>query len=291
MKNTGNFLGDHIAFYLPILDGVKNFFAENTFLYGFYPPENFGAFIRDNPADGAKLYWEEILMMAHMASATSLLRSYHWLNAICDSINNKNQFGFASNLRGFLEAASDTYDAMGPVPETLIQQKELISLILSKRGKTFATSAQLEAKLIHFLQARELLGESAPESHKVKKTAEYFESVDREKRGPVRKLYHVLCEISHPSEASVTLFLDQQSNGYRKLCVEGKYDIFADVHLKHSDAVVTAFSCGINIALISLKVLNEFPLEKYHTPILDNSRFDVFPMGERIKRTLKKTTW
>jgi hypothetical protein len=292
MKNTGNVLGDYIRFYLPILDGVKNFFAENDFNYAFYRDDFYTEIKQKDFAEGELIKVNEALMMTHMVAATSLLRGYYWLSEVSVSIINNNPFSFSACLRGFLEASADTYYSLNGVGESLVNNRESIISVLKKEGKYRINLSDIENTLIHYLRARQVWkNEEVPNNHKRKQFAEYFEALDDGLRGDVAKLYNELSELAHPSEGSVSIFINENPIGIKSLNYKPKYDIFADVSLKHSKAIEKAFMCGINISLVTLKVLNEFPKECFHTPILDNSRFDVFQLGKRIKKTLNKATW
>lgn len=230
--------------------------------------------------------------MAHLAAVTSLLRSRSWLRSAIQAIDDGSAIAFSACFRGFLEAASDTYDALGGVPEDLVKHRSDIVAQLTRRDGSVFLAGDLEARLIHFIMARELAkGESAPESHRSKQASEYFVSLDKSRQGPIRAMYRELCELSHPSRASVFLFLQTENTGHLRLDQSKSKTAAVDILSRHDDAAATAFHCGINICLISLKALNEFPMEQLHTPLLDSIGFDNLPLGARIRTHLGKTRW
>lgn len=291
MNRSQQVFGEPVRFYAPILEKVYAFALENTVEYGFVEEERFRKIAESSPSRMIQIYWQEILLRAHMAAMTSLLRSRSWLLGFVKAVDDGNSLVFAGCFRGFLEAASDTYDALGDVPEGLVENRK--GILGNLKGKEpFFGAEQLESQLIHFLVAREAAkGESLPPSHRKKQTADYFESVDKSRQGPIRELYRELCEFTHPSKASVDLFFDVQPNGVHVLSATGKPDLAEALVCKHHDAVETAFFCGINICLLTLKVLNSFPLEQLHTPLLDSFRFDRIPLGKRIAAKLGRKDW
>ena len=293
MSRSEQVFGELAGCYLPVLENIYSFLNDNTFKYGFVVSSQYDEILRTNLPSAIQIYWQEILLMSHMASVTSLLRSRALLRGTCQAVDDGNALAFASCFRGFLEAASDTYDALGNVPETLIDHRLGITKNLTKQpGQALHIVEGIEDQLIHFLRARELsTNESAPASHKKKKTADYFESLEKTRQGPVRELYRQLCELSHPSEKSVSFFLRKELDGNQFLNPAGDPDFPYTIVSQHRVAVETAFQCGINASLMLLKVLNEFPFESLHTPILGDIKFTNMPLGRRIGKKLGQAQW
>jgi hypothetical protein len=293
MTRSEQVFGELAGFYFPVLEKVFAFLNDNTFKYGFVVSSQYDEIIRTDPELAVQIYWQEILLMSHMASVTSLLRSRALLRGACQAVDDDNALSFTCCFRGFLEAASDTYDALGNVPETLIDNRQAIIKNLNKQaGKVIHTIGSIEDQLIHFLRARKLRnGELAPASHKKKNTADYFVSLEKTNQGPVRELYHQLCNLSHPSEESVFFFLRKEPDGHQFLNPAGDPNFAHNIVSKHRAAVDTAFQCGINAGLLLLKVLNEFPLESLHTPLLRDIKFTALPLGRRIGKKLGQTQW
>jgi hypothetical protein len=292
MNRTDEAFGELAGFYIPTLDNVYSFLTENTFKYGFVVRQQYEELARADLPRALQIYWQEILMMTHMTSTTSLLRSRAWLNVTCQAIEDGNAIAFAGCFRAFLEAASDTYYALGNIPETLIDNRHLVKRKLAKEPGPALQIAGIEDQLIHFLRGREIArGESQPAAHRAKQAAEYFETLDKVHRGPVRELYGELCKLSHPSEGSVFIFLQHQPDGHQLLNPGGDPGFACKVVAKHRNAVETAFECGINTCLLALKVLNEFPIESLHTPLLDQIYFEDLPVGRRIKTKLGRSRW
>lgn len=292
MSRADQALGELASFYIPTLEKVYAFLTENTFRYGFVVRQQYQEIAGADLLWALQIYWQEILMMTHMTSVTSLLRSRAWLKVTCQAIEDGNALAFAGCFRAFLEAASDTYDALGNIPETLVDNRHLVKRQLAKQPGPALQIEGIEDQLIHFLRGREIAkGESAPAAHRAKQAADYFETLDKSRRGPVRELYHELCELSHPSEGSVFIFPQHQPDGHQLLNPGGDPNFACNVVAKHRNAVETAFECGINTCLLALKVLNEFPVESLHTPLLDQMCFENLPVGRRIKTKLGRSRW
>ena len=293
MSRSEQVFGELAGFYFPVLENICAFLKENTFKYGFVVSSQYDEILRTDISSAMQIYWQEILLMSHMASVTSLLRSRALLRGVCQAVDDDNALAFACCFRGFLEAASDTFDALGNVPESLVDHRQVIIKNLTKQaGQEVQVIAGIEDQLIHFLRARELSkNESAPASHQKKKTADYFESLEKTRQGPVRELYRQLCELSHPSEKSVFFFLRKEPDGNQFLNTAGDPNFAHNIVSKHRAAVDTAFQCGINAGLLLLKVLNEFPLESLHTPLLHDIKFTTLPLGRRIGKKLGQALW
>lgn len=278
--------------HLASLEQLHTFAKANTFRYGFMVAEQYDEISKSEPAVAIQIYWQEILLMSHMAAMTSLLRSRAWLLGSCRAIEDDNFLAFSGCFRGFLEAASDTFDALEAVPLALIENREHILKYLLRRPSAVIVIDGLEDKLIHFLVARELRkGEVVPSSHAAKKAADYFSSVEATRQGPIRELYRRLCDYAHPSKASVDLFIETQATGHQLLRPAGQQQHAMALLSEHRDALETAFFCGLNVPFLTLKVLNEFPIEALHTPFLSSFRFDAIPVGEHIRKLLGEDRW
>jgi hypothetical protein len=292
VTRTGDVFGKHGEFFLPILEVLHGSLSGRTVEYGFVVAEQFAEVVKADPVEGMRLYWDEMLQMVHMASATSLLRARAWLRASSQAIEDRNSLAFTACLRAFLEATSDTYDALHNVAETLAEHRQQIVRHLAKQAREISACGDVEDQLIHFLMAREVgRNEDVPPAHRRRQAADYFESVDRTRQGPLRDLYRELCEYSHPSHASVFFFMEELPDGRQRLAPAGARDLAVDLVTKHLPAVETAFECGINSPLLALKVLNEFPLPQFHTPPLSSFTFVGLPVGKRIGQKLGKAGW
>ncbi|WP_198291713.1 hypothetical protein, partial [Pseudomonas asplenii] len=168
-------------------------------------------------SDSNYVYWIEILYRSHWAATSNLIRHDRWYE-LCynSSIISPNYIAFCSGLRGLLECATDTYDALGGVPLTLAQASSYIEDALLRRPiSKILFSEELEDRLIHFSYARKLnKQENAPKSHEAK-TASYYiaqlDSVDL----PLKNLYAELCQVVHPAYQSTAWLVGSEDQSYK----------------------------------------------------------------------------
>ncbi|MCR3923508.1 MAG: hypothetical protein NUK65_13515, partial [Firmicutes bacterium] len=65
-------------------------------------------FLKDSKK-AMQIYWKELLQRLHLASVTSLMRNFKWIEGIKFGIDSNNYIIFASSLRGYIEAFVDSY--------------------------------------------------------------------------------------------------------------------------------------------------------------------------------------
>jgi len=73
--------------------------------YLFVPDEEFIK-INDELLQ-SKIYWEDILYRAHIASLLSLFKVRRWFQGMEN--NHDNYYGFCSSLRGLIESCADSF--------------------------------------------------------------------------------------------------------------------------------------------------------------------------------------
>jgi hypothetical protein len=102
----------------------------------------------------------------------------------------------------------------------------------------------------------------------------------------VEALYHRLCNVMHPSSASIDYFNESMESGrFRVSPLRDQQTIEALLH-DHPDALQDILMMHSNPPLLTLKVLHAF---KIHSPIKALKEFDVrlVKMGAEIERLLK----
>jgi hypothetical protein len=223
--------------------------------------------LKANASISMQIYWTEILMRAHLAATTSLMRTKDWLDGCFNAYEKANYLSFAANLRGLLEATADTCYALKPVPVTLVENFTQIVDHLSapKRLQQLIISKELEDRLIHFYFARRLPKNSnEPDSHKYKTNSDYIASIQGAKTGYVFDLYSELCELSHPAMASLD-YLVHNINA-QDFEIHGDDGIsFIERLCKKNTKSLIQMTAGINISLLVLRILNEFPISSLYT--------------------------
>jgi len=138
-----------------------------------------------NPSKASQIYWKEILDRAYLASLITILRNRKWIKGIHIGMENQNIFVFSASVRSLIESIADSIDALVLSSHEISKLHALIFKSLSgEAGNFLYQNKPLEDTLIHFLYARKLRGEDAPDSHRAKNPRDYlniFKDTDIEK--------------------------------------------------------------------------------------------------------------
>jgi len=245
--------------------------------------------LKANPSLAMQTYWTEILMRAHLAATTSLTRTKLWLDGCFNALEKANFLSFATNLRSLLEATADTCHALKPVPITLAENFTLIvdSLDTQKELQQLVMSQELEDRLIHFYFARKLQKNSnEPDSHSAKKTREYLIEVQGANSGSVFDLYSKLCELSHPAMASLEHLVRKIDMQEFEIRGDDGF-LFIEQLCKENRDSFLQMTAGINASLLTLRTLNEFPINSLHTTADIVARGDI-PGWQKIEVIITK---
>ena len=264
VDTTNNPFTKTYSYYHAILsDLTKEFIGQR---YRIIPMDEFQNQLKTNPSIGMKTYWTEILIRAHFAATTSLMRTKLWLDGCFNAYEKANFLSFAANLRGLLEATADTCYALKPVPVTLAENFTLIVDFLgaSKETRQPILCKELEDRLIHFYFARKLQRNSnEPDSHRAKTTRDYLKEIQGADTGSVLDLYSELCELSHPAMASLEHLVQNIDVHEFKIHGDDGY-LFIEQLCKNNRDSFLQMTAGINISLLTLRTLNEFPISSLH---------------------------
>jgi len=167
-------------------------------------------------SDIRKAYFLGILERCHLTCVTSLARADRWLHAALVAKRDENVLGFASALRGFLEAASDAYDILKFLPESIYKLFPYIHLVFSDSdvvARTMLTLKEFEENLIHYAYAkRKEKGTTPLPNHENKSAAEYIRQIESFGASDASRLYSELCELTHPAAPSIFCFLREESD-------------------------------------------------------------------------------
>lgn len=254
-----------------------------------------------NVVDFQKIYWEEILQRAHWASITSLVRNLKWTKAVELSIENKNFLAFTSTLRSLIESSGDNLLSLDNIALTLAENSAIISKALNGKikEKKLVYSKELEEKLIHFSFGRKISQEEkdingeSPKYHNAKPASEYLKKLDFGKdKGPISKLYSVLCQYTHPAAHSIHYLFDYKNeNNIHSFNYSKKTDLeHIDFLLKeYEKEIIDTLQFGFNPSLMILKVLNRFELIKVHTIEADSVSLKNIKMWDKIEALIKTT--
>ena len=282
MDLAGAVFGEFVSSYMTILDSADESIRRTK--YSFMPPDDFLKLFEVNIQAAMSTYWYEILCRAHLASVTTLLRIRRWLDGVLMAVERDNYFVFAASSRGMIEAATDSFYSLESVPMTLASNYGNIRLALEGKLLRLVSSGELESILIHYSHAqdpRKAVG--APDSHKAKSAKEYREALEAATKLAIKDCYSELCEVTHPSAASVRIFFDADEAGnefsYRKDCDQFNILYFLETYRK---IMPELFQFSLNPALMTLKLINTLSIKDLYMPNVDDIHLDTIPGWKKM---------
>lgn len=249
------------AQYLSMIDGILPSFAGTR--YQFVPLEEFEQVLRSNQSKGAQIYWREMLYRAHLAAASSIARGHRWLTGAIAAGDAGQLLPFAACLRGFLEAAADSYDGLAAVPFTFAENFQGIRGELEGAATTFGFSPDVENSLIHFTYAKRLSpceSKVLPDTHQAKTAAEYVKTLTNATIPEIKTLYSELCGLAHPAAESLALYVISSNGVDFTFTLDRECSSISELLEKYRGTLELLFSFGFNPATLILAVLLEFPM-------------------------------
>ncbi|XID91520.1 hypothetical protein ACF3MZ_23865 [Paenibacillaceae bacterium WGS1546] len=219
-----------------------------------------------------KIYWDEILLRAHFASVTSIMRNEKWLNGLVLSIDTSNYIIFAASLRGFLESATDSYYSLN-TPLDLACNFKNIKLAVNGNLNRLLQSDTLEEKLIHFQHAAKSDSSGLP-YNKPLYASKYIELFDQYGDVNTKELYVKLCEVVHPAKDSISCFTTTitESENFEYSITDTSLDVqnIDGIINEYSFAIINLLKMSINAPILCLRILNYFDYELVKSEYLDS---------------------
>ena len=253
--------------------------------YEFYPDDEYGTLLYDAPNRAMQIYWSEILARAHLASATAILRSRQWIEAMRVSVMAPNLLSFAASFRGLLESAADSSTALESVPLTLARDHtDLLRALAGKAQSEIHLNPELEDRLIHYASARRLTKaelQAAPTSHKAQKVRDYINVLENGRVIDVIPCYQALCDLTHPGASSVGMWLHQIDEHTYEIRANQDKEAIDYFLAEYRETFVELLFFAFNPALVTLRILNYFPLKSLHTAALNKWDMSRVPIWEK----------
>jgi hypothetical protein len=270
------------------LKGLERFPLDQlTRNYAFVDNDEFGNQARADQPKAMQIYWSEILMRAHLAAATAILRSLKWIDGASVAAKAKNLLVFSAAFRGLIESSADTFTALNAVPETFARDYSMICQAIAGKADKLVIGKEMEDTLIHYAFARKTRrSEVTPESHRARQVREYMDILERGQVPRVIECYSELCDLTHPGASSVWMFLHAKSE--REFRVEPNRDegVIRWFLSEYEDTLARLFMFAFNSPIMTLAVLNYFPLPEFHTPGLWNWDLSGIPAWRSVQRYL-----
>lgn len=228
----------------------------------------------------------ELLEKAHLASITALMRAKRWADAVCAAYEKENFLSWAASFRGLMESAGDTVDGLLNIPTSLALKHHDITRFLSGYDEVILGAAELERSLDHFVHARWMRIRRADGNVlKAKDNVDYIGGLERVIPN-IKPLYHRLCSICHPSNASIEYFYDVGSDGAFTLSPGKDKGAMMAICDEHPDALRDTLMMHCNPPLLILRVLHKFQV---HPQLKVLRKFDwtQIKMGQEIEEALR----
>ena len=200
--NRPSLFGPDAAFLTSMLDSFGRSAEGRT--YRIMPLAENAAI--ESIAERNRVYWQEILYRAHFGACTALMRLREWLHGSERALADENVLMLAAGIRGFLEAAGDTWQSFSDVAPTLADCHVVArKAIKGEFAEQLALAPELEGMLIHFAYARKLRPGEGPALHSATTAKDAISSIE-ESAPAIGTIYAALCDYAHPAAASVFRF-------------------------------------------------------------------------------------
>lgn len=290
MKLIDLVFGKTGARYVKMIDELE--LASLTTEYPFEDSNKFENILRENQKKGMQIYWDEILSRTHLCSVTGILRTRHWISSLLSATRDKNLLSFAAAFRGFIESAADSSSSLRVVPLNLAHHYSEILGILSGESDNVLLAKELEGELIHFTHARRLSGseaKNAPPHHKARRVRDYIDILERGNVDNVVQCYGEMCDLTHPGQSSVWMWLEQIQN---TLCLSAHQDesLISNYIQKNHKTFLDLLMFGFNPSIVTLRVLNYFPISRLHTPQLNDWNLSSIPSWRKCQHELENSS-
>ena len=277
--------GEVAEYSLEVYRRIRQEICNNKYQYIFYSNEGFiSEALKNGPGWTNQYYCMEILQRIYLASLTGYFRQQKWLDGVCSGVSTNNYILFCSSIRGFLEAATDYYDALECIPLTLAENFKLMSkAVKGEITDSIIGFEELENILLHFQEASRQ-SQEAGRIYSPKSAKAYMESKNLKSLN-LYECYGDLCEVTHPANSSLNLFLNADDYIYT----------FADQDTKLMQSFVDKYSKPLsdlymrveNICVITLQVLNLFQIEMYYSQAAASLNTENLKIWDKIHRLIK----
>lgn len=261
ISDTQPLFGPAAALYGPVVAGIVP--RTVSVEYRFWDNDSlFAAHGRGTASDADlnAIAVLEVLLSAHLAASTSIIRSARWFEATWREHEAGNLLGWAACCRSLLEAIGDTIDGLLGMGVTIAETMPTLMHGLTGFDEGLLNLGELENKLIHFSHARKLGRDergSVPDTHAARQTAHYIALL--ESAGGPARLYADLCQIGHPARGSLSWMYAKVEGGFR-IDPDRDAETIEALVGQHRDELRALPSLALNPGLLVLRALVRFGL-------------------------------
>ena len=279
--------GPEAAFLTSLLDSFSRSARPHT--YRIMPPDEYAAL--ESIAERNQVYWQEILCRAHFGACAALMRLREWLHGSERALADGNVLMLAAGIRGFLEAAADTWQSFSDVPPTLADCHIVVRrAIKGECSEQLALAPELESMLIHFAYARKLKADESPALHSAT-TAKDAISAIKEPAPAIGIVYAALCDYAHPAAASVFRFAGEIIHSDKvTFDPQAGPEKIREILMLSGEVGRVALVLGAAPVVMTLKVLNSFAFTPVATPWADGVSLSFSDVWRELERRLQSQT-
>ena len=279
--------GLEAAFLTSLLDSFARSAKPRT--YQIMPHAEYKAL--GSIAERNQVYWQEILYRAHFGACAALMRLREWLHGSERAVADENVLMLASGIRGFLEAAADTFQSFSDVPSNLADCHMVVRrAIKGKLSEQPVVAPELESMLIYFAYARKLKPDEGPALHSATTAKDTISAIE-ESVPAIGGVYAALCDYAHPARSSVFRFAGE-------ITQPDKVTFDPHVGPEKTHEILTlsgevgrmALMLGVVPVVMTLKVLNDFAFVPVATPWADGVSLPFSDVWRELKRRLQSQT-
>ena len=236
--------------------------------YRIMPPAEYAAL--ESIAERNQVYWQEILYRTHFGACAALMRLREWLHGSERALADGNVLMLTAGIRGFLEAAADTWQSFSDVSPTLADCHIVVRrAIKGEFSEHLALAPELESMLIHFAYARKLKADEGPALHSATTAKDAISAIE-ESAPAIGTVYAALCDYAHPAAASVFRFAGELIHSDKvTFDPQAGPEKTREILTLSGEVGRVALVLGAAPVVTTLKVLNSFAFTPVATPWAD----------------------
>ena len=280
-----NFFGDSTGISNWLYKKITDEVSQNKYKYAYLSWESIEYKLKVHDFSFINSYMTfEILQRLYLSTLSGYLRQCKWIDGICQSIKIKNYILFSSSARGFLESASDFYDALEDIPLSLSENyKWLCKAIAGKIDYTVIDFQEIEDRLLHFQEANKQNGKS--DSNLRPKSAKSYMESRNIRQLDLYECYSNLCEVTHPAKQSLDLFFEE-NNYILTININKDEEYIENFIKKYSNKYAELLMRTQNLCIIIFKMINLFKIKGIYLSFIEDIDLSPIKLWDKIEKNI-----
>jgi len=172
------------------------------------------------------------------------------------------------------------------IPISLALRHRDLARFLAGNDEEVLAATELERQLDHFVHAKWMRAKRGEENIlKAKDNIDYVSALEQVIPN-IKPLYHRLCSICHPSNASIEYFYDFEADMRFRVAAAKDKEAMSGICREYPDALRDALMMHCNPPLLTLRVLHKFQVHP-QLKALRKVDWKQLKMGAEIEEALK----